>query len=126
TFVRASPERGPLRRLYPFYRLVVRFAGADPAGDFDNTALERRWEHGREVLRNLLWDVHEEKYLQGAGLIVAGRKPLQAAGTATSPARPLPDQQAGAADEPGRVSASPYRERARRPGGAVRAPEARP
>src|SRR5690606_26305212 len=77
TFVRASPERGPLRWLYPFYRLAVRCAGLDPARDFDNAALEARWQEGREILRGLLSDLHEETYLRGAGLIIAGRKPLQ-------------------------------------------------
>jgi len=85
TFVRASPERGPLRWLYPFYRFAVRCAGIDPARDFDNAALETRWQRGREILRSLLSDLHEESYLQGAGLIIAGRKPLRAA----RPAAPL-------------------------------------
>jgi len=91
TFVRASPERGPLRWLYPLYRVAVRCAGADPARDFDNAALEARWARGRATLRRLLKDLHEETYLQGAGLIVAGRKPLQAAAAGAPAARPAAD-----------------------------------
>ena len=115
TFVRASPDRGPLRRLYPVYRFAVRCAGLDPARDFDNAALETRWAHGRDVLRALLWDIHEEKYLQGAGLIISGRKPLQATATA-APARTLSDERAadGVVE---RVIAS-ARKRAGRPGAA--------
>lgn len=77
TFTRACPERGPLRWLYPFYRFAVRCAGADPSRDFDNAALEAKWKHGREVLRARVGDLHEEPYLQGAGLILAARKPAQ-------------------------------------------------
>lgn len=97
TFVRASPERGPLRWLYPFYRLAVRCAGLDPARDFDNAALEARWQEGREILRGLLSDLHEETYLRGAGLIIAGRKPLQTPRAVTLPA------DAPAESEPTRV-----------------------
>lgn len=75
TFVRASPERGALRWLYPVYRFAVRCAGIDPSREFDNAALAARWELGRALLRDLLVDLHEETYLQGAGLVLAGRKP---------------------------------------------------
>src|SRR5690606_8857052 len=51
TFERASPERGPLRWFYPAYRAAVRCAGIDPAKDFDNAALEARWQHGRRLFR---------------------------------------------------------------------------
>src|SRR5690606_24029029 len=79
TFVRASPERGPLLWLYPLYRLAVRCAGMDPSRDFENAALEAKWKRGRALLRERLINVQEEAYLEGAGLILAGRKPLRAA-----------------------------------------------
>jgi len=82
TFVRASPERGPLRWLYPLYRFAVRCAGIDPSREFDNEALAARWKLGRELLRDLLVDLHEETYLQGAGLVLAGRKPPRRAASA--------------------------------------------
>lgn len=75
TFVRACPERGPLRWLYPLCRFAVRSVGIDPARDFDNATLETKWDLGRQLLRSRLEDVHEETYLQGTGLILAGRKP---------------------------------------------------
>ncbi|HEX6993667.1 MAG TPA: class I SAM-dependent methyltransferase [Gammaproteobacteria bacterium] len=115
TFVRASPERGPLRWLYPLYRFAVRCAGIDPARDFDNAALAARWQRGREILRGLLWDLHEERYLQGAGLIIAGRKPLETARAAAAPARAAADAFA-AAPAPG--VAPLYAEQARNPGSA--------
>lgn len=79
TFVRACPEHGPLRWLYPFYRFAVRCAGIDPSNDFDNAGLEAKWKRGRQVLHARLRELHEEPYLQGAGLMIAGRKPLPAA-----------------------------------------------
>src|SRR5690606_33608039 len=75
TFVRASPERGPLRWFYPFYRAFVRCARIDPSNEFDNASLEARWAHGRRVFRELVSDVREESYFEGAGLLLAGRKP---------------------------------------------------
>jgi ubiquinone/menaquinone biosynthesis C-methylase UbiE len=82
TFTRAAPEHGPLRWLYPFYRFAVQCAGIDTAEDFDNASLQARWERGRRVLRARLNELHEERYLQGAGLIIAGRKPREAVAAA--------------------------------------------
>lgn len=89
TFGRAGPERGALRWLYPFYRFAVRSLGMDPGGDFDNAALEAKWQRGRRVLRSRLGGLHEERYLNGAGLIISGRKPLERAGVVwtAAPAR---------------------------------------
>lgn len=75
TFVRACPEGGLLRWLYPLYRFAVQCAGIDPSRDFDSAALEAKWERGRQVLHARLEDLHEEPYLQGAGLIIVGRRP---------------------------------------------------
>lgn len=92
TFSRACPERGPLRFTYPLYLLALRCAGVDPSRDFDNQGLEAKWKLGREILRARLGELHEESYLRGAGLILAGRKPLTVAQRASAPG----DQRAGA------------------------------
>ena len=135
TFVRASPERGPLRLLYPFYRFVVRSAGLDPARDFDNAALEARWQRGRAILRGVLSDVHEETYFEGAGLILAGRKPLRAARarvTTTGPAAARPQSPARSRDRalraPAPLPASPASARSARDrsDGGHRLPAPRP
>lgn len=87
TFVRACPEQGPLRWLYPLGRFAVRCARIDPATDFDNATLEAKWKRGCEVLEARLGELHEERYLQGAGVMIAGRKPLQAT-SSSAPSHP--------------------------------------
>lgn len=77
TFTRAAPERGFLRLTYPLYLFALRCAGVDPTQDFDNAGLEEKWRIGRQILSSRLDDLHEEPYWQGAGLVVAGRRPLQ-------------------------------------------------
>jgi ubiquinone/menaquinone biosynthesis C-methylase UbiE len=74
-FERARPERGPLRALYPIYRKWLQWAGIDTAGDLDDARLQGRWSGGRDVLRARLSDLHEERYLSGAGMIIAGTLP---------------------------------------------------
>lgn len=74
-FGRSRPDRGPLRWLYPLYRVVLVRAGIDAAEDLDDAALQRRWNAGRRLLREELVAVHEETYLWGGGLIIAGEKP---------------------------------------------------
>lgn len=79
TFARAWPVHGPLRWLYPLYRALVRRAGIDPSGQFEDAALRAKWNRGRALLHARLEELHEETYLQGAGLIIAGRKPAEVA-----------------------------------------------
>lgn len=76
SFVKSRPERGWLRWIYPLYRFAAQCCGIDTAEDFDNAALQAKWERGRRVLRSRLEDLHEESYLEGAGLIVTGRRPF--------------------------------------------------
>jgi ubiquinone/menaquinone biosynthesis C-methylase UbiE len=79
-FDRARPESGPLRRLYPVYEKVLRWAGIDTAEDLDVERLRERWKRGHRVLRDRLSDVHEERYSSGAGIIVAGNAAGESAG----------------------------------------------
>jgi len=71
-FDRARPDHGLLRRLYPLYSKVLQAAGIDTAEDLDDARLQAKWQRGREVLYARLSDVHEEDYLDGGGLIIAG------------------------------------------------------
>lgn len=75
-FTRARPDRGPLHWLYPFYSFVLTRGGIDSPEDLDDAALQQRWERGRRLLYEGLAGVHEETYLYGGGLIIAGEKPL--------------------------------------------------
>lgn len=74
-FDRARPERGPLRWLYPGYSRLLQWAGIDTAEDLDDARLQAKWRRGRDVLRSRLSDVHEERYLSGTGIILAGTLP---------------------------------------------------
>ncbi len=76
-FSRSRPDRGPLRWLYPIYSLVLRFAGIDAAEDLDDARLRAKWERGRHLLQERLVGLREERYLQGTGMILAGRRPQQ-------------------------------------------------
>lgn len=75
-FDRARPERGPLRPLYPVYSRMLRWAGIDTAEDLDDERLMGKWDRGRRILRARLSDLHEERYLSGTGIILAGTKPV--------------------------------------------------
>lgn len=72
-FDRARPDRGPLHWLYPVYSRVLQWVGIDSAEDLDDERLRARWERGRAILRSRLDDIHEERYLSGGGVIIAGR-----------------------------------------------------
>jgi hypothetical protein len=74
-FGRARPDRGPLHWLYPLYTFLLTRAGIDSPEDLNDAALRRRWRAGRQFLRDRLAAVHEETYLYGGGLIIAGQKP---------------------------------------------------
>ena len=74
-FFRSRPDRGPLRWLYPVYSFVLKRAGIDTAEDLDDAGLRARWERGRKFLEGRLVGLQEERYLQGTGLILAGRRP---------------------------------------------------
>jgi ubiquinone/menaquinone biosynthesis C-methylase UbiE len=74
-FTRARPDRGPLHWLYPLYSFALVRAGIDSPEDMDDSALRRRWERGRRLLRDRLDGAREETYLYGGGLIIAGEKP---------------------------------------------------
>ena len=74
-FERARPERGLLRRLYPVYGKLLQWSGIDNAEDLDDERLHAKWRRGRDVLENRLSDLHEERYLSGAGFILAGIAP---------------------------------------------------
>ncbi len=74
-FARTRPDRGLLHWLYPFYRFALVGAGIDSPEDMDDAALRRRWDEGRRFLHRRLDAVHEETYLSGGGLIIAGTKP---------------------------------------------------
>jgi len=71
-FCRSRPDRGPLRWLYPTYSFVLKHAGIDTGEDLDDAKLRAKWERGPGVLRARLDELHEETYLQGCGLILAG------------------------------------------------------
>ena len=75
-FTRSRPDHGPLHWLYPFYSFVLTRGGIDSPEDLDDAALQQRWERGRRLLYERLTGVHEETYLHGGGLIIAGEKPL--------------------------------------------------
>jgi ubiquinone/menaquinone biosynthesis C-methylase UbiE len=75
-FSRARPDRGPLHWFYPLYAFALVRAGIDSPEDLNDDALRQRWERGRRFLRDRLDGVHEETYLYGGGLIIAGEKPL--------------------------------------------------
>jgi len=74
-FGKSRPDRGPLRWLFPLYSRALKVTGIDSAEDLDNAKLQAKWARGRQVLESRLDRLHEEHYLQGAGLILAGRKP---------------------------------------------------
>lgn len=74
-FERARPDRGPLRRLYPVYSRLLQWAGIDTAEDLDDERLQAKWRRGRDVLRARLSELHEERYLWDAGIILAGTVP---------------------------------------------------
>lgn len=73
-FDRSKPTRGLLRTLFPLYGSLLKIAGIDTAEDLDNERLQERWNAGQELLCSRLVGVREERYLQGAGFILAGRK----------------------------------------------------
>jgi ubiquinone/menaquinone biosynthesis C-methylase UbiE len=74
-FGKSRPDRGLLRWLFPLYSIALRWAGIDSAEDLENAKLEAKWARGKDVLKARLGRLNEERYLNGAGLIVAGRKP---------------------------------------------------
>jgi ubiquinone/menaquinone biosynthesis C-methylase UbiE len=76
-FGQSRPDHGLLRWLFPLYSIALRRAGIDSAEDLDNSQLTRKWERGKDVLKTRLGGFHEELYLNGAGLIISGRKPLE-------------------------------------------------
>jgi ubiquinone/menaquinone biosynthesis C-methylase UbiE len=73
-FQRVRPPRGALHWLYPVYRVLLERSRIDAAEDLDDARLQERWRRGRRVLAERLEDLHEESYLQGGGLILAGRR----------------------------------------------------
>ena len=73
-FEKSRPDKGLLRWLYPVYRIVLQYAGIDSAEDLDNAKLEAKWARGKGVLRERLIGLREEHYLNGAGMIIEGRK----------------------------------------------------
>lgn len=81
-FGRAQADRGPLRWLYPLYAGALRGTGMNPHEDLDDAQVRAKWRHGRELLESRLGELHEEHYLNGMGLILAGRKPEAAAAQA--------------------------------------------
>lgn len=74
-FGKARPDHGILRWLFPVYHAVLRYAGIDSAEDLDNAKLQAKWAQGKDVLKRLVGNYHEESYLKGAGLIIVARKP---------------------------------------------------
>jgi ubiquinone/menaquinone biosynthesis C-methylase UbiE len=74
-FGKSRPDRGLLRWLFPLYSIALRRAGIDSAEDLDNAKLKTKWARGKDVLKARLGRIKEERYLNGAGLIMAGRKP---------------------------------------------------
>jgi len=76
-FDKSRPDHGLLRWLFPLYSIALRRAGIDSAEDLDNAKLEAKWARGKDVLKARLGSLNEEHYLNGAGLIVAARKPYE-------------------------------------------------
>lgn len=74
-FAGSRPERGLFRWLFPLYAGVLRLAGIDTARDLDDAALRARWERGRRLLEERLEDVRVERYFNGLGFTLSGRKP---------------------------------------------------
>lgn len=74
-FQRSKPDRGLVRRLYPFYSRLLRITGIDSVEDLDDERLSRRWSKGRQWLEENLEDVRVSRYLNGMGFILTGRKP---------------------------------------------------
>ena len=74
-FGQSRPDSGLLRWLFPLYSIALRAAGIDSTEDLDNARLEAKWARGKDVLKARLGSLKEEHYLNGAGLIIAGRKP---------------------------------------------------
>lgn len=74
-FAASRPEEGALHWLFPLYSRVLQWAGIDSAEDMDNERLKARWERGQAYLKDTLTDWHEEHYLGGPGIILAGTMP---------------------------------------------------
>ncbi len=74
-FAGSCPEHGPLHWLFPLYGAALQLTGIDTARDLDDAALRARWGRGQELLRARLEDVVEERYLDGLGFNLSGRKP---------------------------------------------------
>jgi ubiquinone/menaquinone biosynthesis C-methylase UbiE len=75
-FQGSRPDHGPLRWLYPLYSTALRWAGIDTAEDLDDAKLRAKWKRGRHVLSTRLRDLTQDTYQQGAGIIIAGKKPV--------------------------------------------------
>lgn len=73
-FVKARPDRGPLKPLYPAYRRLLIAAGIDAPEDLDDERLRARWHEGRAMIREHLSDVIETRYLWGAGMLISGTR----------------------------------------------------
>ena len=74
-FEQSRPDKGLLRWLYPVYRIALQHAGIDSAEDLDNAKLEAKWARGKDLLKERLSDLKEEHHLNGAGIIIEGKKP---------------------------------------------------
>ena len=77
-FDRARPDHGWLRRCYPLYSRLLHWSGIDSAEDVDDARLRAKWARGRAAFDGRMVGVTEERYLDGAGVLVAGRVPASA------------------------------------------------
>jgi len=75
-FAQSRPDRGLLRLLYPLYERALVATGIDAPEDIDDAALRTRWRDGIAMLGRRLPDLVEERYLDGAGLLLHGTRPL--------------------------------------------------
>lgn len=74
-FQRSRPERGWMRWLYPVYRQLLIWTKIDTPEDLDDEKLRLKWERALQFLERRLEGIHQESYLYGTGIVVAGKKP---------------------------------------------------
>jgi len=74
-FAQARPDYGMRRWLYPVYSRVLQWIGIDTADDLDDAKLREKWRHGKQVLNAHLNGFREQRYAQGAGIILSGTTP---------------------------------------------------
>jgi len=73
-FDRAAPDNAAVRLAFPLIHRVMLEMGIDDPEDLDDDRQRARWRNGKELLRERLDEVEEERYL-AVGFLMSGTKP---------------------------------------------------